>query len=69
VVSQAIQPKRSRIAQWLAADTMEGIRRQRALLGYLFIAPSVIGLLIFIIGPMITTFVLSFFEWNVFRPP
>ncbi len=69
MVSQAIQPKRSRITQWLAADTMEGIRRQRALLGYLFIAPSVIGLLIFIIGPMITTFVLSFFEWTVFRPP
>ncbi len=69
MVSQAIQPKRNRIAQWLAADTMEGIRRQRALLGYLFIAPSVIGLLIFIVGPMIATFALSFFKWNVFRPP
>ncbi|NPV67566.1 MAG: sugar ABC transporter permease [Anaerolineae bacterium] len=69
MVSQAIQPKRNRITQWLAADTMEGIRRQRALLGYLFIAPSIIGLLIFIIGPMIATFALSFFKWNVFRPP
>lgn len=69
MVSQTIQPKRNRIAQWLAADTMEGIKRQRMLLGFLFIAPAIIGLLVFIVGPMIATFVLSFYKWNIFRPP
>lgn len=60
---------RNPIARWLAADTMDGIKRQRALLGYLFLAPTIIGLLIFIVGPMLFTFVLSFYKWNVFRPP
>lgn len=63
------KPKRNAITRWLAADTMKGIKRQRALMGFLFIAPTVIGLLIFIVGPMIYSFVLSFHEWNVFRPP
>jgi multiple sugar transport system permease protein len=53
----------------LAADTLDGIKRQRAMLGYLFLAPTLIGLLIFIIGPMIYSFGLSFYKWNVFRPP
>lgn len=61
--------KRSGIRQWLAADTMDGINRQRKLLGYLFIAPTIIGLLIFIVIPMISSFALSFYKWNVFRPP
>ncbi len=63
------KPKRNRIAQWLAADTMQGIKRQRALLGYLFIAPTLIGLLIFVVGPMVGAFGISFYKWNVFRPP
>jgi len=63
------KPKRNRIAQWLAADTMQGIKRQRALLGYLFIAPTLIGLIIFVVGPMVGAFGISFYKWNVFRPP
>ncbi len=62
-------PKQSGLRRWLAADTMEGIRRQRALLGFLFIAPTVIGLMIFIVIPMLSSFALSFYKWNVFRPP
>jgi len=61
--------KRSGVAQWLAADTINGIKRQRAILGYLFLAPTIIGLMIFIIGPMLYTIVLSFHKWNIFRPP
>lgn len=61
--------KRGGLRGWLAADTMEGIRRQRALLGYLFLAPTVIGLLVFIVIPMFGAFGLSFYKWNVFRPP
>jgi len=38
------------------------------LLGYLFILPTMIGLLTFIVGPMIGSLGLSFYKWNVFRP-
>ncbi|MBN2469366.1 MAG: sugar ABC transporter permease [Anaerolineae bacterium] len=62
-------PRRNPIGRWLAADTMSGIRRQRMLMGFLFIAPSIIGLMLFIVGPMIATFGLSFYKWNVFRAP
>lgn len=61
--------KRNPIARWLAADTMDGIKRQRMLLGYLFLAPTILGLVVFIVGPMIGSLGLSFYKWNVFRPP
>lgn len=57
------------ITRWLRADTLDGVKRQRAVLGYLFLAPTLIGLFVFIIGPMIGSFGLSFYKWNVFRPP
>jgi multiple sugar transport system permease protein len=69
MASNTIQPRRNPLVRWLAADTMQGIKRQRALLGFLFIAPSLIGLFLFIVGPMIGSFGISFFKWNVFRPP
>ena len=70
VASQSVSPpRRSAIAQWLAADTMDGIKRQRAILGYAFLAPTIIGLIVFIVGPMLFTFALSFYKWNIFRPP
>lgn len=60
---------RRSLRYWLAADTMQGIKRQRMLMGYLFIAPTIVGLLVFIVGPMLASFYLSFHQWNVFRPP
>jgi multiple sugar transport system permease protein len=62
-------PRRNPIMRLLAADTMDGIRRQRAAMGYLFITPTIIGLLLFVVIPMIASFGLSFYKWNVFRPP
>ncbi|MBZ0300080.1 MAG: sugar ABC transporter permease [Anaerolineae bacterium] len=62
-------PRRNALVRWLAADTMNGIKRQRAILGYTFLIPTIVGLLLFIVGPMLFTFALSFFKWNVFRPP
>ncbi len=62
-------PHRNAISRWLAADTLNGIKRQRALLGFLFIAPALIGLTVFVVGPMLGAFGLSFFKWNVFKPP
>lgn len=63
------EKKRKPLIPWLAADTMDGIKRQRMIMGYLFIAPTILGLLVFIVGPMLYTFYLSFQEWSVFRPP
>lgn len=44
-------------------------RIREALWGYLFVAPSVIGFLVFIAGPMLYSFLLSFQAWDVFTPP
>ena len=60
---------RPAITRWLAADTMDGVRRQRAILGYLFLLPTVVGLIVFVVGPMLISFGLSFYKWNVFKPP
>jgi multiple sugar transport system permease protein len=65
----ASSPQRNRIVGWFAADTLAGIQRQKAILGILFILPAVIGLLVFVFGPMLGAFALSFFKWNVFKPP
>ena len=58
-LQQPASRRRNAVARWLAADTMNGIRRQRAVLGYLFIAPTIIGLVLFIVIPMISSFALS----------
>ncbi|HLV34296.1 MAG TPA: sugar ABC transporter permease [Spirillospora sp.] len=45
------------------------LRRREALVAYLFIAPTFIGFLVFIAGPMAYSLGLSLFEWNIFQPP
>jgi len=42
--------------------------RRRVIEGYLFISPVIIGLSVFILGPMIATFVISFFHWDAVTP-
>lgn len=37
--------------------------------GYLFIAAPLLGFLIFSAGPLVASIVLSFFEWDLLRPP
>lgn len=53
----------------LTENTLSGMARRKALLGYLFLAPTILGILIFTAGPVIFSFVLSLFRWNVFSPP
>ncbi len=43
------------------------LRRREELIAYLLISPWIIGFLTFILGPMITSFGLSFFDTNLFR--
>jgi multiple sugar transport system permease protein len=44
-------------------------RGREALGGYLFIAPSLLGYLLFVAGPIIAAIVLSLFDWNILTPP
>jgi multiple sugar transport system permease protein len=62
-------PRRSNIVYWLMQDTMVGLKRRRALLGYLFLLPTLLGILVFTAGPVFWTLGLSFYRWNIFRPP
>ena len=44
-------------------------RRREALTAYAFIFPWIIGFLIFTGGPIIASFVLSFYKWKMIAPP
>ena len=44
-------------------------RFKQALEGYLFISPWIIGFILFTAGPIVASFVLSFFRWSLIRPP
>ena len=44
-------------------------RRREAISGYLFISPWLIGFLIFFVGPILTSLVLSFTTWNIVGEP
>ncbi len=43
--------------------------RREAVEGYLFILPWLLGFLIFVLGPMIASFYLSFTDYEVVKPP
>jgi len=43
--------------------------RKEAVYGWLFAMPVVLGFLIFVLGPMISSFVLSFTDYNIFSAP
>lgn len=53
----------------LPATRRSTFRRNRILWGYLFIAPAILGLILFSFGPMLFSLVMSFFDWDVVRPP
>ena len=45
------------------------IRRREALEGILYLSPWILGFLVFVAGPLVASFVLSFTKYNVLRPP
>lgn len=51
------------------SNTLSGMAKRKALMGYLFLAPTILGILIFTAGPVLASFGLSFYSWNVFKPP
>lgn len=55
--------------RWLTENTIQGMRRRKAAMGYLFLLPTILGILIFVAGPVLASFTLSLYKWNVFRAP
>lgn len=45
------------------------LMRQEAIDGYLFIAPWLLGFVLWVAGPMIASVVLSLMRWDLFSPP
>jgi len=45
------------------------LRRREALAGVLFASPWLVGFLLFILGPMIASIVLSLMKWDLMTPP
>src|SRR5215204_3738256 len=48
---------------------MSSNRRQEALIAYLFILPWLIGFIVFFLGPIIASAILSMTEWNIVGAP
>lgn len=44
-------------------------RRKEAMTGYLFVAPALVGFLVFYLYPTIRAFEISLTRWNLMRPP
>src|SRR5215470_5561335 len=44
------------------------LRRAEILTAYLFLSPTLIGFVVFIVGPVIAAFVLSTYNWNLINP-
>ena len=55
--------------QQATARRRSSIQRRENILGYLYVSPWILGCIIFIIGPMIASLVLSFANYRVITPP
>ena len=51
------------------AGKQRSLAQKDALAGYLFILPAVFGLAVFLIYPIISSFVISTFDWNILSKP
>jgi len=58
---------RSFLPKLLGVDTP--LQAQTALWGYLFVLPWLLGLIIFIVGPILASFYLSFTQYNILTAP
>jgi multiple sugar transport system permease protein len=63
------RPRPSGPMAWLTEDSLAGMARRKALLGYVFLLPTLLGILVFTAGPVVVSLGLSLFEWNVFDAP
>jgi len=66
----SVRPVRQRKALWwLTEGTSAGMARRKALLAYLFLLPTILGILVFTAGPVLFSLGLSLFSWDVISPP
>lgn len=49
--------------------TVRSLKRREAIAAYAFILPTLVGFLIFVVVPMLASFALSLFDWNLLTPP
>ncbi|GIL09074.1 MAG: sugar ABC transporter permease [Chloroflexota bacterium] len=49
--------------------TYQAMKRREMWTAYAFIFPTYLGFIIFIIGPMLMSFAISLFDWNLLTPP
>lgn len=52
----------------VSGNSLAGLRRRKALMAYLFLLPTMLGILVFTAGPVLFSFGLSLYKWNVFQP-
>lgn len=52
----------------LARTMSNPLRRAEVLTAYLFLSPTLIGFVVFIVGPVIAAVVLSTYNWNMINP-
>ncbi|MCB0195563.1 MAG: sugar ABC transporter permease [Anaerolineae bacterium] len=48
---------------------MSAQKRREAITAYLFLLPTIIGFMLFVLGPMLGAIGLSFFDWNLLSTP
>lgn len=65
----ARSPSRGGVMGWLTETSYAGAARRKALLAYLFLSPTLLGILIFTAGPVVASLGLSFYSWDVISPP
>jgi multiple sugar transport system permease protein len=56
---------------WLTQQGLKGMARREALTGYLFILPTYLGFLLFVLGPVVASLGLSLYDWDLLaqKPP
>jgi multiple sugar transport system permease protein len=49
--------------------TYKQMKRREMFAAYGFILPTLLGFVVFIVGPMLASFAISLFDWNLLTPP
>ena len=69
MMQQSTQKINASLVQAQRRPRYSSQQRLEILWAYLFLAPSLLGLLLFTIGPIVATFGLTFFSWDLLTPP
>ena len=71
MLKEGVATGRARAAEGarVARGPRLSLARQEELLAYLFILPSLLGFIIFLVVPMIASLGISFYDWELLTPP